>query len=364
MIPRELGQLLVIKLDQSRWTASLERLLHAYRPCGVFLQALRTPEATAELLRQIARALETPPLLGLEEEGGRVDPLAALFPPLPSPRSVAEQGVRTVMRFGDLIGGAMSALGFNTNLAPALDLGTRAFSADAGEVARCGEAFVRGLRRHKVLPCAKHFPGLGGLGAGARRRPAVIDKPMAAMWREDLVPYRQLLPHLPLALISHAAYKAYDFDVLHAAAQSANIVEGLLRVKLHYEGLAVADLARTEDDREPLELGEAAVRSVKAGCDLVMIAGREESLEAVLAALARAMESGNLRADRLEESFVRIRRTKKGLRRPSGRIPKSALDRIARQFENFRNETGLPSAKPRSGSRNPAPNEDQEPELA
>ncbi|PYV28613.1 MAG: hypothetical protein DMG24_01570, partial [Acidobacteria bacterium] len=92
MIPRELGQLLVIKLDQSRWTASLERLLHAYRPCGVFLQALRTPEATAELLGQIARTLETPPLLGLEEEGGRVDPLAALCPPLPSPRSVAEKG--------------------------------------------------------------------------------------------------------------------------------------------------------------------------------------------------------------------------------------------------------------------------------
>ena len=42
----------------------------------------------------------------------------------------------------------------------------------------------------------------------------------------------------------------------------------------------------------------------------------------------------------------------------------STLDRIARQFENFRNETGLPSGKPRSGSRNPAPNEDQEPELA
>jgi len=287
IIPRELRQRLVIKLDQSRWTASLERLLHAYRPCGVFLQALRTPEATADLLGQIARTLETPPLLGLEEEGGRVDPLAALFPPLPSPRSVAEKGVRAVMRFGGLMGGAMSALGFNTNLAPALDLGTRAFSSDAGEVARCGEAFARGLRRHRVLSCAKHFPGLGGLGPGVRPKLPVIDKPMAAMWREDLVPYRQLLPRLPLALISHAAYKAYDFDVLHAAAQSANIVEGLLRVKLHYEGLAVADLARTEDDREPLELGEAAVRSVKAGCDLVMIAGREESLEAVLAALAR-----------------------------------------------------------------------------
>jgi beta-N-acetylhexosaminidase len=375
-LPSDLGQLLVIKVEDSAWTASLERLLRRYRPLGVLFHGPRNAKSAAELTSRATRALEFPSLLGLEEEGGAVDPLRAFLPPLPSPRAAAERGLSAVSRLGELAGSALKLLGFNANCAPLLDLGgpgskgppgfegtlaTRAFASDPRHVARCGEAFIHGLRRHQILACAKHFPGLGGLRGSSTPGLAVISKPMAQLWHEDLVPYRQLLTQLPLVLVSHAAYKAYDFDVPRPAAHSVNVLEGLLRVKLRYEGLAVADVAKTEDAQEALDLGEKAVRSVKAGCDVLLLEGCEKPAEVVLTALEKALDAGRLSAERLEQSFKRIRLLRKSLAPPGGKISRTAVDQLARQFEDFSRET-LSERGPRSHPTTHGPR--QEPRIA
>lgn len=188
-----LGQLLVIGLQADRWNSSVERVLRAVSPGGVIFCAhnLHTPGSTAELLSRIGRALMIIPLLVIEEEGGTVDPLRASFPSLPSPRAAAEKSSAAVARLGELVGQACRLFGFNTNFAPVLDLassgsgsnpGTRSFSADPHQVARYGKAFVRGLRRHKILTCGKHFPGLNSAESIGRSSLPIIAKPMAAMW--------------------------------------------------------------------------------------------------------------------------------------------------------------------------------------
>src|SRR5205823_2230031 len=121
-VSNPLGQLLVVKLEESRWTGSFERLLDRHRPGGAFLQSLRSAESTAELLVKISRTLEAPPLLWLEEEDGKDGPLGAFLPPLPSLRMGAGRGPSAVARLGELIGSAMKLLGLNTNRAPTLDL--------------------------------------------------------------------------------------------------------------------------------------------------------------------------------------------------------------------------------------------------
>lgn len=341
-----LGQLLVMGLGESRWSSSLERLLRACRPGGILLsaQSLRSPEGTAELLARVARALAIPPFLALEEEGGTVDPLRAFFPPLPSPRAAAGEGSVAVTRLGELVAAGLKLLGFNTNFAPLLDLstdfsdalfGSRTFSSSPHRVARCGESFVRGLRRFKILACGKHFPGLGGAKVDSRSHLPRVGKPMAELWRKDLVPYRQLHSLLPLVLVSHAAYKAYDFDLPRPATLSANVLEGLLRVKLGYRGVAVTDNLDSEVIRRMLDPCEAAVRALNAGCDLLLVGYRGEFINVIFAALHKALEAGRLSNRRLEQALVRIRLAKKGLAPPGGRVSQCALDRLARQFENF-----------------------------
>jgi beta-N-acetylhexosaminidase len=343
-----LGQILFLRLDENRWHVSLERLLRRASPGGVLLSAPlpASAESTRQFLRNIARSLPHPPFLAVREEGGSNDPLSRFFPRLPSPRATAERGVAFVARLGELIGEGLSLLGFNTNFAPVLDLATafteqtlggRTFGSDPRLVAQCGAAFLRGQQRHSVVAAGKHFPGWGSVSPKVPGGLGMSSKSMAALWREDLVPYRQLLPQLAMVLVSSAAYKAYDFDNPRPACRSTQVLEGLLRVKLGYRGLALAYEFESERAHGTLDLGEAAIQSVKAGCDMLIV-DQGRPLDIVRQALDAGIESGKLPTQRVEQALGRVRGAKKRLMPPLGRVSKAALNQVARRFENFSKE--------------------------
>ena len=343
----DLGQLLFIELDEDHWSAGLDKRLRTIRPGGIILtrRNLRTPESVAELLGKIARSVGAPPFLALEEEGGTGDPLRGFFPPLPSPRAVALKG-HAAATLGELTGAGMRLLGFNTNFAPLLDLSIGSFDAVAGprtlgsdglQVAKYGGDFARGLERHKILPCAKHFPGLGGACPDSNAGLYLSGKPMAQMWREDLVPYRKLLRHLRLVMVSHYAYKAYDFDVALPAIHSVNVLHGLLRVKLHYHGVAVTGDLESEHIRRKFHPTEAAVLSINAGCDMVFMSGRQNSVKSAFEGLRNGLESGRISTSRVAQALDRIRLARKGLTVPSGKISMKALKDLAQKFKEFSN---------------------------
>ena len=348
------GQLLIVGMPSDRWCGALERFLLATQPAGVLLSPPLPPsaEATSELLHRIAGTVRELPFLAIRQEGGPEDPLRQFLPSLPSPRAAAQKGLSTVARLGELIGEGLSLLGFNTNFAPLLDLATplsqerlggRAFGSDPRQVAECGEAFLRGLRRHRILACGKHFPGWGCVplqpspGRGVSGEPAVAGKPMAELWREDLVPFRDLLSQLPMVLISNAAYKAYDFEHPRPASLSPQVVEGLLRVKLGYRGLALAYDFEQEEMRGSLSPGEAAIQSLNAGCDLLVL-DQEASCDAVRQALEAGLESGRLSSQRVEQALARVRAARKALAPPTGSVSRRALEKLAKRFESLDKE--------------------------
>lgn len=342
-----IGQFLLLEIEDEGWNASLERRLRALRPGGILLSArsLRTPETTAELLAKIAAVLPEPPLLAIEEEGGRVDPLRAFFAPLPSPRAAAGKGLKAVARAGELTGAALKLLGFNTVLAPLLDVAppgsedTRTFSPDPQVVAACGKAYLDGLERHKILACVKFFPGLGSAVVDGQSAMPLVGKTMAKLWREDLVPYRALHNRLPLVMVGHGAYKAYDFDLPRPATLSSSVVEGLLRVKLGYRGVAVADDLTSEAIRRTIDAQEAAVKSLNAGCDLLRVDGsKEKTAAAVLDGLKRGLETGKITAARAKEAAARLQRIRKVFVPTRAKFPHRDFDRLACEFEKFAGE--------------------------
>jgi beta-N-acetylhexosaminidase len=162
---------------------------------------------------------------------------------------------------------------------------------------------------------------------------------MAELWREDLVPFRALLLRLPLVLLSTVAYKAFDFDLLQSAGLSPRVVEGLLRVKLGYNGVAIACGLESEAVRGTLQLGEAAVHALRAGCDALLLE-KAEAADVVREALREACESGKLPGPRVEQALKRIQLAKKGLKSPSGRLSRGSLDRVVREFTDFSSQFG------------------------
>jgi beta-N-acetylhexosaminidase len=340
-----LGELLVIDLEAPSWTPALERFLKSRRPGGIVVgpRALRSPESAAALLAKIASSLGAAPLLALEEEGGHRDPLRALLPPLPSQSAVGAKGHEFARTCGDLVGNALALMGFNTNLAPVLDLATpasdrlaaaRAFAAGPDAVTDCAREYLSALEAHRVLGCGRHFPGLGWAQFDRAEKRLLVARSMAELWGEDLKPYRALASRLPLVEVSPAAYKAYDYDVLRPAALSTAVIDGLLRTKLAFGGLVLADLAKVTAADEQLEVGPTAVKAVAAGCDLVQVPD-PQSAEMVRRELEEALASGALPVERVRQSLVRIGRAKKRLIAPKGTIAAKAWAALTRRFEAF-----------------------------
>jgi beta-N-acetylhexosaminidase len=342
-----LNRMLFLRLRENRWSKPLERALGETPPGGVLLAEPlpRSIGDTQRLIAQICRACAAPVFIAIREEGGKCDPVSRYFTELPDSWALAVHGIESVERLANLIGEAMRGLGINTNFAPRLDLPSNPqmsaseLGRDSALVTACGKAFVRGFARQKIFACGKHFPGEGSVPVGAAKQLPVSAKPMAALWREDLLPFRTILPQLPMVLVSAAAYKAYDFDLPRAASLSSLVVEGLLRTKLAYRGLALAYNLESEQVRGALTFGDAVVQSVAAGCDMVVV-DQGERFEVVRRALQEGLNSKRLPEARTQQALRRIGAAMKRVPRAPRPAPARAIQNLQDRFRRFAEEFG------------------------
>ena len=342
-----LGQHLIIGFEAEQVDNSVRKLLDTYRPAGVILFArnLRTSEQTAQLVRDLYAHLSPRPFLSLDEEGGTVDRLKKILPPLPSAESVARTGRPSLAHHqGDLIGAALHLLGFNLDFAPVLDVSThasrktltqRTFGDNPIQVTEFARSFIGGLKRHRILPCGKHFPGLGNAGADTHFHLPFVDEPMVGLWQKDLVPYRRLAKLLPMVLVGHACYKAYDFQTRVPASLSGRIVRGLLRQKINYQGLVVTDDLEMGAITDNIPLREIGVRALVAGCDLLIVSQRERSIHAIMTGLEKAASRGGLDLERLKESRTKIARVRQGLAKFPTSFNAKEFEKLTRRFKQF-----------------------------
>ena len=345
-----LSSLLLIEVAEATWSDALGALLGSFRPAGILFRSLTSPEATLEACRQSARVPGMLPLMATEQEGDGA--LAPLFAALPRALTLDANGAKEA---GALIGRAMKLLGLNLNMAPTLDIEPTPATGPAtearrdvgamriapAEIAQRAEAFADGLRSHHILSCGRHFPGLPSKRTTAKKETnaIVVDRSLAALWREELVPYRVLGEKLAAIEISHAVHRAYDYEFLRPASLSPGVIEGLLRTKLGYQGIVVAD-ASLAAGAAAIELDEAVVRALAAGCDLVMVPGERRLLERVCGTLARAVDSGRLPGGRVFQAQARVKAAQGRVRRPPRQLVAPEYSRVAREFEDFARRCG------------------------
>ena len=344
-----LSSLLLMEVAEATWSDALRTLLGSIRPAGVLFRKLTSPDATLQTCRESAHVLGTLPLMAIEEEGGGA--LTALSAALPRALTLDANRAGEV---GALTGRAMKSLGLNLNLAPTLDI-EPSTETDMASEARSdvetmriapaettlrAEAFVEALRSHHILACGRHFPGLpAGRTRPKETKAIVVDRSLAALWRDELVPYRALGEKLAAIEISHAVHRAYDYEFLRPACLSPGVIEGLLRTKLGYQGIVVAD-ASLAAGVAAIELDEAVVRALAAGCDLVMVPGERRLLERVCGNLVRAVESGRLPGARISQAQTRVKAAQGRVRRPARHLVGAEYSRLASEFEEFARRCG------------------------
>ncbi len=300
---------------------------------GVFLFPPNGNYVDADQVRRLTDAIhacrrEQPPLIAIDQEGGRVQ---AWQPPggpsWPSARALGDEGPEKARETGAKIGKQLQELGVDVDFAPVLDVDTcasnpiiadRAFSADPDHVTACAEAFATGLHQNGVLACGKHFPGHGDTTRDSHVELPVVEADRDRLDSVELRPFRALVQAIPMLMTAHVVYPALDPD--RAATHSVAIATRLLRDELGYDGVLISDdLAmkgirrRAARDGEngtdsEIDLAEAAIESIVAGCDMVLSAFETDQHGDLLDAVANAVATGRISQERVEESAARIER--------------------------------------------------------
>ncbi|MBN2849215.1 MAG: beta-N-acetylhexosaminidase, partial [Erysipelotrichaceae bacterium] len=283
----------------------------------------RNVESTSQLvdLLNTFKRIETkiPLFLSIDEEGGSVSRLPSDIANLPGARTIMKKNVLNLTyEEGRAIGYALDEYGFNMNFAPVLDvdngksnsvIGSRSFSTDPMVVAELGVLMARGMEEHGVIPVVKHFPGHGDTAVDSHAGTPIVKHPMDRLNNVELYPFAYAIERdIPAIMVGHIILSKVDAKV--PSTLSYAVMTGLLRNQMKFEGVVVTDDLGMGAISADHTQAEAAVLSIKAGADIVMIShGRRDPFKAV-AALKKAVLDGVIPMAMLDQKVRRILRLK------------------------------------------------------
>lgn len=304
-LKQQVGQLVVLRFQGTTAPRYVKDALKNRWTSGVILfgDNISGSAQLKTLNRSLRKASgKVTPIISTDQEGGDIRNLEWAPPRVGQARQVPGRDAKAAAQ-------ALKANGLNVTLAPVADvpsvanaaMGGRAFSTDPAVVARSTRAAIEGWRAGGVAATAKHFPGLGGTTTNTDQGSASIPNGPTA---KDLEPFKAAIAaKVPLIMSSNARYPQLDPNRI--AAQSPKVLDGLLRRQLKYEGVIITDSIEAAAVRATGETEEIAVRSVKAGNDIVLTTGQQSWLRAFRALLKEAQSSKAFR-ERVRASASRV----------------------------------------------------------
>lgn len=331
-VEQKVGQLLVAGIEGTQPGEDAVQAIQNYQVGGVILFG-RNVESVGQLcaltngLKQL-NGEHVPLFLCVDQEGGRVDRMPPEVVRTPSAWQVGEtldpEGVGTA--YGALLAEECEAFGFNVNFAPCLDIwsnpentviGDRAFSNDVEWTALFGQCAVEGIQKEKnVVPVIKHFPGHGDTAVDSHEALPVVSKTLDELRQSELMPFEMALhperytggTAAPAVMVGHIRMDGVDPNV--PATLSNKVVTELLREEIGFDGVVFTDDLTMKAITDAYGVGDAAVRAVEAGCDVLLVCHGEENLTLAREALLEAVESGRISDARLDKSVRRILKLK------------------------------------------------------
>ena len=322
-IRRHIGQLITIGFAGCTIPEELRALAREFDLGGIILfgRNVEAPEQVAELAyaaQGLARDL--PLWVSVDQEGGRVARLQGPFTDWPPMQALGRSGDDSLAgAFARALARELWAVGVTLDYAPVLDvqtnarnlvIGDRALSAQADEVARLGATIIDALQAEGVAACGKHFPGHGDTDRDSHHELPVVEHPPERLREIELEPFRAAIARdVAVIMTAHVLYPAFDDE--HPATLSRQIITGLLREELAFDGLIATDDMEMAAVAERHSLENGTLRAVAAGCDMVLLCGTDTGRHvAALEGLIRAVEEERLPARRVEDALARQAKVK------------------------------------------------------
>ncbi len=322
----KIGQLFIFGFSGQDMSPALSSFLLRTKPGGLifFKRNIRSPERASYMTYQLQElAIKRgvlPFFLALDQEGGLVTRIAT-SPAMPSALALGQtENPELARSLGFEMGRVLRSIGFNMNLAPVLDIsdpssksfiGSRSFGPSPEIVSMMTSKFSQGLVEAKVLPTAKHFPGVGSVTNDPHVELVKKIIGFEQMQKSFLPPFRTFfsLNQPKAVMISHIIYPELD-EKRWPATFSHAVVTDLLRTRLGYNDLIITDDVMMDGAKIFKSPEEAALRAVLAGADLIMITWSPRTQQRAIKRLLQAVSKGELSEKRIDESLKRILMTK------------------------------------------------------
>ncbi len=328
-LEQRVAQMFMVTLHGSQLTEVGDAFLRQWQPGAVvlFTSNIGTPQAITRLTnayqQSITDAGGVPLLISIDQEGGVVQRLTDGFTQLPSPILVTATGsAQVAQQVGQMVGEELAAVGINMNLAPVADLETnrenpiifrRSPGSDPHLVGEATGNVALGLQSQGVLATLKHFPGHGETSVDSHAELPIIRLDRERLESVEIEAFRGGVDAgVAAVMVAHIWYPALEPEENLPASLSHNIITGILREELGFQGIILTDAMDMGAIDTQYGYPTAAIMAIKAGVDIVSPGpgiGLETQTQ-MIQAVIDAVRSGEISEARIDESVQRILDTK------------------------------------------------------
>ncbi|MCK5832083.1 glycoside hydrolase family 3 protein [bacterium] len=283
---------------------------------------IQSPTQLAALVSDL-QALDTIPLLiGIDQEGGYITRLKESygFPPSVSAQHLGEVNIAdTTQYWASLCANTLQEMGINLNLAPVVDLNInpdcpaighweRSYSANPDSVVFHAEIVIEEHHNRGILTTLKHFPGHGSSEDDTHWGMADVTDTWAPV---ELEPYSQLIEGGYSDLVMTAHISNTNLDPTYPATLSGDIITGILRDSLGYDGVVISDDMMMGAINEYFGLEEALELTINAGVDIIIFSNNTSTYDpniaqTAIAIIANLVEEESIPRSRIEEAYARV----------------------------------------------------------
>lgn len=274
-----------------------------------------TAEQVQGMLRGVKETAKIPMLLGIDGEPGNDEGLSkfgiaeAYETASVYGENADAEGVRAM---GKKLGSDMKMVGFNVNFAPTADvlvepanaeIGDRSFGTDPLLVSTLVGEMIGGLHESGMMTCAKHFPGLASTANNTNNSAVTSNRTMDELRQTELLPFSTAIDMgTDMIMVAHLQLPSVVEGDLPVSL-SPIFIQQILRGEMGYQGVVITDSLQKRAIKDTYSSAEASVLAIQAGCDMILL---PDDLPDAAQGILTAIENGDLREERINESVLRI----------------------------------------------------------
>lgn len=324
-LDEKIGQMIIAGISGTTLSENTKSLISQYKVGGMIAYKVNMEDLKQTV--QLLNSLKTenagnrfPLFLSIDQEGGNISRLPGGLINIPTNNKIGTINNRQFSyEIGTLLGKELEAFGFNLNYAPVLDvnsnpnnpiIGDRSFGNNPEIVSQLGIETMKGIQSQNIIPVIKHFPGHGDTSVDSHLELPKVSKSLEDIKQFELVPFADAIENgAEVVMVAHILLP--KIDASYPSSMSKTVITDILRKQLHFNGVVMTDDMTMNAIANHFDLGEAAVKSVKAGSDIVMVAHDYDKIVNVMNKLKTAVVNGEISEERIDESVRRIIELKK-----------------------------------------------------